>query len=321
MGVFNLKREVKIMKRVAFIFPGQGSQSIGMGKDFYENTQIAKDMIQNASEKTGIDFEKLLFEENEDLNQTQFTQPAILLVSAIAVEVFKSKCDIKPEFVLGHSLGEFSALVAAGGMDYLDAVELTHKRGQFMSEACDGVGAGMMALLAMEDDAVEAICAQERANGKQVWAANYNSDGQVVLAGSKADLEALVDVFKEAGAKRAIVLPMSVASHCPILESAIAKLAPYLEKMNDTFEVPVISNVTTKPYNTKDEAVELLSNQLIMPVLYKQSIQAHMDEVDMFIEFGNGNVLKGLNKKGVSVPTYNVSDMKTLEEVLEVLND
>lgn len=309
------------MKKVAFIFPGQGSQSVGMGKDFYENSQIAKEMIQNASEKIGVDFEKLLFEENEELNQTQFTQPAILLVSAIAVEVFKSKCDIKPEFVLGHSLGEFSALVAAGGIDYLDAVELTHKRGQFMSDACDGIGAGMMAILGMEDDAVEKICEEQRNTGKNVWTANYNSDGQVVLAGSKADLEALVDVFKEAGAKRAIVLPMSVASHCPILEPAIKNLAPYLEKINDTFEIPVISNVTTKSYNTKAEAIQLLSNQLIMPVLYKQSIQSHMNEVDMFIEFGNGNVLKGLNKKGVIVPTYNVSDMQTLEEVLEALNE
>ncbi len=309
------------MKKVAFIFPGQGSQSIGMGKDFFQNSQIAKDMIKNASEKTGIDFEKLLFEENEDINQTQYTQPAILLVSAIAVEIFKSQCDIKPEFVLGHSLGEFSALVAAGGMNYLDAVELTNKRGQFMSDACDGIGAGMMALLGMEDEAVEALCERERANGKKVWAANYNSDGQVVLAGSKADLESLVEVFKEAGAKRAIVLPMSVASHCPILEPAIANLTPYLDKINDSFEVSVISNVTTKPYNTKEEAIKLLSNQLVMPVRYKQSILSHMDKVDMFIEFGNGNVLKGLNKKGVTAPTLNVSDMKTLQEVIEAINE
>jgi [acyl-carrier-protein] S-malonyltransferase len=292
-----------------------------MGKDFFENSQIAKDMIKNASEKTGIDFEKLLFEENEDINQTQYTQPAILLVSAIAVEIFKSQCDIKPEFVLGHSLGEFSALVAAGGMNYLDAVELTNKRGQFMSDACDGIGAGMMALLGMEDEAVEALCERERANGKKVWAANYNSDGQVVLAGSKADLESLVEVFKEAGAKRAIVLPMSVASHCPILEPAIANLTPYLDKINDSFEVSVISNVTTKPYNTKEEAIKLLSNQLVMPVRYKQSILSHMDKVDMFIEFGNGNVLKGLNKKGVTAPTLNVSDMKTLQEVIEAINE
>ncbi|MFZ9659192.1 MAG: ACP S-malonyltransferase [Arcobacteraceae bacterium] len=308
------------MKKVAFIFPGQGSQSVGMGKDFYENSQIAKEMIKKASDRIGVNFEELLFEENEKLNQTEFTQPAILLVSAIAYEIFKSKCDVKPEFVLGHSLGEFSALVVAGGIDYLDAIELTHKRGQFMSDACDGIGAGMMALLGLDDSIVEKVCEEQRTNGKQVWAANYNTDGQVVLAGSKSDLESLVDVFKDAGAKRAIVLPMSVASHCPILEPAISKLAPYLENINSTFRIPVISNATTKPYNTKDEAITLLSNQLIMPVLYKQSIQAHMSKVDMFIEFGNGNVLKGLNKKGVDVPTLCVNDMNTLEEVINEIN-
>ena len=133
------------MKKVAFIFPGQGSQTVGMGKDFFENSDIAKDMISKASDRLGIDFEKLLFEENENLGKTEFTQPAILLVSSIACAVFKEKCNITPEFVLGHSLGEFSALVAAGAMDYLDAVELVHKRGLFMTEACSG-GAGMMAL-------------------------------------------------------------------------------------------------------------------------------------------------------------------------------
>jgi hypothetical protein len=135
------------MKRVAFIFPGQGSQTIGMGKDFFENSDIAKDMISKASDRLGIDFEKLLFEENENIGKTEFTQPAILLVSSIANAIFKEKCNITPEFVLGHSLGEFSALVAAGAMDYLDAIELVHKRGLFMTEACSGGGAGMMALV------------------------------------------------------------------------------------------------------------------------------------------------------------------------------
>ena len=310
------------MSKVAFIFAGQGSQSIGMGKDFYENSDIAKDMIEKASARVGFDFKELMFEENEKLSQTQYTQPAILLVSCIANEIFKSKCDIKPEFTLGHSLGEFSALVASGAIDYLDAVELVHKRGQFMAEACDGVDAGMMAILALKDEQVENLCEEQRSNGKKVWAANYNSDGQVVLAGAKSDLESLVDTFKEAGAKRAIVLPMSVASHCPILESAVEKLLPYLESsLKDTFEIPVISNVTAKSYSTKEEAIKLLSEQLTKPVLYKQSVQANMDNVDYLIEFGNGAVLKGLNRKGVSAKTICVNSMKTLDEVLEVLND
>lgn len=309
------------MKKVAFIFPGQGSQTVGMGKDFFENSQIAKDMISNASKRLNINFEKLLFEENENLGKTEFTQPAILLVSSIANTIFKEKCDIKPEFVLGHSLGEFSALVTAGAIDYLDAVELVHKRGLFMSEACAGGNAGMMALVGIDDATVEKVCVEQRELGKKVWPANYNMDGQLVLAGIKSDLESLVDVFKGAGAKRAIVLDMSVASHCELLKSAVENLKPYLQEfLKDEF-APVISNVSTQAYTTKDEAIELLASQLTSPVKYKQSIKAHEDKVDLFIEFGNGIVLKGLNKKITDKPTVNVSDMKTLEAVIGELND
>lgn len=309
------------MKKVAFIFPGQGSQTIGMGKDFFENSYIAKDMISKASARLGIDFEKLLFEENDNIGKTEFTQPAILLVSSIANAIFKEKCDIKPEFVLGHSLGEFSALVAAGAIDYLDAIELVHKRGLFMTEACSGGGAGMMALVGIDDATVEKVCVEQRELGKQVWPANYNMDGQLVLAGIKADLESLVEVFKAAGAKRAIVLDMSVASHCELLKSAVENLKPYLEEfLKDEF-IPVVSNVSTQTYTTKDEAIDLLASQLTCPVKYKQSIKACEDKVDLFIEFGNGIVLKGLNKKITDKPTLNVSDMKTLEAVIGELND
>lgn len=309
------------MKKVAFIFPGQGSQTIGMGKDFFDNSDIAKVMISKASERLGIDFEKLLFDENENIGKTEFTQPAILLVSSIANAIFKEKCDITPTFVLGHSLGEFSALVSAGGIDYLDAIELVHKRGLFMTDACSGGGAGMMALVGIDDASVEKICEEQRALGKKVWPANYNMDGQLVLAGLKADLESLVDTFKAAGAKRAIVLDMSVASHCELLTSAVENLNPYLEKfIKDEFS-PVISNVTAQAYTTKDEAIKLLSAQLTSPVKYKQSIVAFENDVDLFIEFGNGAVLKGLNKKITKVATINVSDMKSLESVIGELND
>ena len=309
------------MKKVAFIFPGQGSQTIGMGKDFFENSDIAKEMISKASQRLDIDFEKLLFEENENLGKTEFTQPAILLVSSIANAIFKEKCNIVPEFVLGHSLGEFSALVASGAIDYLDAIELVHRRGLFMTEACSGGGAGMMALVGIDDASVEKICEEQRDAGKQVWPANYNMDGQLVLAGIKADLESLVEVFKEAGAKRAIVLDMSVASHCELLTSAVENLKPYLEEyLKDEF-MPIISNVSTEAYTTKDEAIELLSAQLTSPVKYKQSISAHESKVDLFIEFGNGIVLKGLNRKITKVPTLNVSDMNSLDSVIGELND
>ncbi len=309
------------MKKVAFIFPGQGSQTVGMGKDFFENSDIAKEMISKASARLGIDFEKLLFEENENLGKTEFTQPAILLVSTIALAIFKEKCDITPEFVVGHSLGEFTALVATGAIDYLDAIELVHKRGLFMTTACSGGGAGMMALVGIDDETVERVCLEQRELGKKVWPANYNMDGQLVLAGIKADLESLVDTFKQAGAKRAIVLDMSVASHCELLLSAVENLKPYLEEfLNDEF-LAVVSNVSTREYKTKDEAIELLSAQLVNPVKYKQSITAHENKVDLFIEFGNGAVLKGLNKKITKVPTINVSDMNTLEAVIGELND
>ncbi len=306
------------MKKVAFIFPGQGSQSIGMGKDFFENNAIAQEMIFQASKRLNINFEELLFKENDKLGQTEYTQPAILLVSSIAYAIFKEKSNLEPEFLLGHSLGEFSALVAAGAIDYLDAIELVHKRGLFMKEACAGSGAGMMALVGLDDEKVETICKEQQALGKQVWPANYNMDGQLVLAGIKSDLESLVDLFKEAGAKRAIVLDMSVASHCELLTSSVENLKPYLEEyLHDEF-APVISNVTAKVYTTKDEAVELLSSQLTSPVKYKQSVSENAQKVDMFIEFGNGIVLKGLNRKICKdKPTLNISDMASLEKVIQ----
>lgn len=309
------------MKKTAFIFPGQGSQTVGMGKDFFDNSDIAKDMIAKASDRLGFSFEELLFEENDNLGKTEFTQPAILLVSCIALELFKSQCDIQPEFVLGHSLGEFSALVASGAIDYLDAVELVHKRGLFMNEACAGAGAGMMALVGLDDATVENMTEAQRDEGKKIWAANYNMDGQIVVAGIKADLESLVDSYKEAGAKRAIVLDMSVASHCELLNSAVEELNPYLNDfITDSFATSVISNVTAEAYNTKAEAIELLGKQLVSPVKYKHSIASKADNVDMFIEFGNGAVLKGLNRKICkSTPTLNVSDMKSLEATLEQL--
>ena len=311
------------MKKVAFIFPGQGSQTNGMGKDFFENSDIAKEMIKNASQRLGFDFEDLLFNESENLGKTEFTQPAILLVSCIALAVFKEKSDIKPSFVLGHSLGEFSALVASGAIDYLDAIELVHRRGLFMNEACAGAGAGMMALVGLDDATVEKMTEEQRVAGKKVWAANYNMDGQIVVAGLKADLESLVDTFKEAGAKRALVLDMSVASHCELLTSAVEKLQPYLEEyIKDAFETSVISNVSTNPYNTKADAIELLSSQLVSPVKYKHSVALHAQDLDLMIEFGNGSVLKGMNRKIIkAVPTLNISDMKSLEATLEKLND
>ncbi len=308
------------MKKVAFIFPGQGSQKKGMGEDFYNNSDLAKEIIDGVSEKSGIDFKKLMFEENEDLGKTEFTQPAILLVSSVALALLNQKSDIQPEFVLGHSLGEFSALVASEALSIEDGVNLVNTRGKFMQEDCSKIEAGMMVVLGLSDESVEMICEDARLSGKKVWAANYNSEGQIVVAGLKPDLKDMENIFKEAGAKRAMLLDMSVASHCPLLENASEKLSQELEKkLKDNFKVDVISNVTASSYNTKDEAVKLLKEQLTKPVKYKQSIQNYEEDVDLFIELG-GAVLKGINRKVTKVPTVSITDMASLESVVAEIN-
>ncbi|WP_324170811.1 ACP S-malonyltransferase [Sulfurimonas sp.] len=308
------------MSKIVMIFAGQGSQAVGMGKDFYENSKTAREMFTKAGERIGVDFKELIFEENEKLGQTAYTQPAILLVQMIAYKLFKEACpNINAELFLGHSLGEFSALCASGAIDYVDAIELVHNRGKFMQSACEKIEAGMMVLVGLNDESVEKVCSDARANGKKVWPANYNQDGQLVVAGMKSDLVSLEKIFKDAGAKRAILLDMSVASHCELLEPAQEPLAQLLLSMvSDSFEAPIVSNVTTKRYNTKEEAVSLLKDQLVKPVKYKQSILAISDDVDMAIEFGNGITLKGLNRRiAKNLKTLNISDMASLAKVTE----
>lgn len=307
-------------KKIAMIFAGQGSQALDMGKDFYDNSEIAQRMFLDASARIGVSFKDLIFTENEKLNETEFTQPAILLVQMVAYKLFKEACpEIEPELFLGHSLGEFSALCASGAIEFADAIELVHKRGSFMKEACESIEAGMMAIVGLDDESVEKICSEAQDAGKKVWPANYNQDGQLVVAGMKSDLASLENTFKEAGAKRALLLNMSVASHCELLKSAQKPLEEMMNSMiQDKFEAPIISNVTTAPYNTKDEAVALLKEQLISPVKYKQSIESIANDVDLAIEFGNGVVLKGLNRRiAKNLKTVNVSDMASLAKVIE----
>jgi len=306
--------------KCAFLFAGQGSQSQGMGQDFFNNSAVARKMLIDASTRTGIDFSQLLFEENTLLSQTEYTQPAILLVGAMAHTLFVEATDIIPVLTMGHSLGEFTALVASGALDVIDAVALVNLRGQLMAEACSKQEVGMLVSLGLSDEIVESICEGQRAEGKQVWAVNYNADGQIVIAGIKSDLETLVAVLKDAKARRAMLLDMSVASHCPLLASASAPLEAKLQEMlKDDFIAPVISNVTAKGYNSKAEALELLPQQLVKPVLYKHSMANIDDEVECYIEFGHGKVLKGLNKKATKKPHFNVYDMASLAETIEAV--
>ncbi|MDY0402537.1 ACP S-malonyltransferase [Sulfurovum sp.] len=307
--------------KCAFLFPGQGSQAVGMGQDFFNNSEVAKEIVADASERTGINFEELLFTENEMLEKTEYTQPAILLVSAIAHRLFENEMPIKPHYAMGHSLGEFSALVSVGAIDAIDAVELVNLRGKLMAEACAGQDVGMMVSLGLSDEVVEGICAEQREAGMKVWPVNYNAEGQIVIAGVKSDLQKLEPILKEAKAKRAMLLNMSVASHCPLLEAATAPLAEKLaEVLRDEFHAPVVSNVTAEYYSSKAEALELLPKQLTSPVRYKQAIAKFDDEVDCYVEFGHGGVLKGLNRKATTKPHFVVSDMASLQVALEEIS-
>lgn len=302
----------------AFIFPGQGSQSVGMGLSFYDNSKKAKELLDNASDFCKIDFKNLLFKENENLNKSEFTQMAIVLNSLMAYEALKEQVDIEAKYSLGHSLGEFSALATQNAFSFLDVIALVNKRGKFMQEDCSKIEAGMMVILGLEDKVVEELCQKALSEKKNIFAANYNCDGQIVVAGLKPDLASYESEFKNAGAKRAMLLNMSVASHCPLLKNASLKLTKELEPILKESFKSVVSNVNAKVYNDKNQALMLLSEQLIKPVLYKQSIKAIDEEVDFYIEFG-ASVLKGLNKKITQKETYTLSKIEDIDEILKVI--
>ena len=258
--------------KYAFIYPGQGSQTKGMGRDFGENFSIAKMLLEEASDSLKQDMAKILYEDEEKLNETQYTQPAIFLVSAMAHKIVEKEYGIKAEIAFGHSLGEVSAYCLNGGANFGDSIYLTHKRGQFMAESCKGKVVGMMVCLGLATNVLEDICIKAQKEGKQVWQQNYNTEGQVVLAGIKEDLESVSDTLKEAGAKRTLLLKMSVASHCPLLQDSIPPFKALLETSINDSNIEIISNANLSLYKTKEEALQNLTQQSDKPVLYHQCV-------------------------------------------------
>ncbi len=304
--------------RYAFIFGGQGSQCVGMGREFFENSLAAREVFLEACEAVKSDLKAVMFEPNELLGRSDFTQSAVLLNAFMALSALKERAEVESVVNFGHSLGEFGALGASGAFSFSEGVALVKRRGELMMKACEGGKAGMMVVLGLADSVVEGVCEKSRNGGGQIWAANYNCDGQIVVAGLRADLAAVEGEFKASGAKRAMLLDMSVASHCPLLHSVGEPLGVELGRvLRDEF-LPVVSNVTARAYTTKGEALRLLGEQLVKPVLFKQSVAGVAGDVDVFVEFGS-SVLKGILKKITDKPVYSITNMASLEEFVKTL--
>ncbi len=279
----------------AYVFPGQGAQFSGMGLDLYENSEIAKELFDKANDILGFEITKIMFEGTaEELKQTKVTQPAIFLHSVILSKVLGDS--FKPDMVAGHSLGEFSALVANGTLNFEDALRLVSKRALAMQKACELKPSTMAAVLGLEDEVVEQGC--EETDGIVV-AANYNCPGQLVISGEVEAIERACEWMKEKGARRALVLPVGGAFHSPLMEPAREELAAAIEATTfNTPNCPVYQNVTTIAITNPEEIKRNLIAQLTAPVKWTQSVQ-HMikDGATLFTEVGPGKVLSGLVKK------------------------
>jgi [acyl-carrier-protein] S-malonyltransferase len=279
----------------AMVFPGQGSQFPGMGKDLYQNNEQARELFHRANEILGFNISEILFEGSaEDLKQTKVTQPAVFLHSVI---LFLTTEGLKPDMVAGHSLGEFSALVANGTLQFEEALKLVSIRANAMQKACEINPSTMAAVLNLDDAKVEEVCAS--ISDEVVVAANYNCPGQLVISGSIKGIEMACEKMKEAGAKRALVLPVGGAFHSPLMEPAKAELAQaIMETPFHTPICPVYQNVTARAISDPAEIQQNLIQQLTSPVRWTQSVlQMVEDGATHFTEIGPGNVLQGLIKK------------------------
>lgn len=309
----------EIDRTLAFVFPGQGSQSTGMIADLLDHPLVVE-TLQDADDALGFSLSEIIRSgDAERLGQTEITQPAILTVSIALWRVWRAENGAKPAYLAGHSLGEYSALVASGVLAFKDAVKLVHQRGLFMQEAVP-VGTGAMAaILGLDDDAVRAVCQDSEAAGI-VAAVNFNSPGQVVIAGEKAAVEAACELAKERGARRALLLPVSVPSHSILMKPAAEQLATVLDDMllSSPNEI-VIHNVDVSAHRDVEEIKEALISQLYEPVRWTETIEYLAREgVTTIVECGPGKVLTGLIRRiDKSLTTYNVLDGGTLESVIK----
>ena len=278
----------------AYVFPGQGAQFVGMGKDLYENNAKAKELFDKANEILGYRITDIMFEgTDEDLKQTKVTQPAVFLHSVITALCLD---DFKPDMVAGHSLGEFSALTAAGALTFEDGLRLVYARAMAMQKACEATPSTMAAIIGLPDEAIEKICAEVSKEGNVVVPANYNSPGQVVISGNVEAVKEACAKLKEAGAKRALPLAVGGAFHSPLMEPARVELAKAIEAAPVSQPVcPVYQNVDALPHTDPKEIKDNLLKQLTAPVRWTQSVQ-HMlaDGMTEFVECGPGTVLTGL---------------------------
>jgi [acyl-carrier-protein] S-malonyltransferase len=303
---------------IGFVFPGQGSQYAGMGKDLADNFSVAKQLFEEANDSLGFDLAALCFGgPEEELKLTTNTQPAILTVSIAALRVIEQETGLVPAFAAGHSLGEYSALVGAGALSFADAVRVVRKRGAFMQEAVPVGEGAMAAIIGLDGGPLEEVC-REAAQGKVVSPANFNSPGQVVIAGHADAVDRAIELAKARGAKRALPLPVSAPFHCSLMVPAGERLQEVLESVAvKPLNIPVISNVEAAPNADACRVKDLLVSQVSSPVRWDESVRAMVGlGVTRFIEIGPGKVLAGLVKRiDKGVEAQSVSDVAGLRSL------
>lgn len=307
------------MGKIAFVFPGQGSQRVGMGRDIYEKYPAARDVFDRAKRALGADIASLCFEgPDEELKKTANAQPAILTVSSACLAVLEEQ-GVKPAIAAGHSLGEYTALVAAGSLDFEDAVRLVKLRGQYMQEAAPLGEGGMTAVIGLEAGDVSEVCASVSVSLGVVEAVNLNCPGQVVIAGDNRSLEMAVELLKEKGARRCMPLPVSAPFHSSLMKPAGERLAANLAAINVRDPaIPVVSNVTAGYHGSGGEIKDLLVRQVYSPVRWEECVRLMIkDGAGTFVEVGPGRVLAGLIRKiDGNAEVLNVEDAASLEKVI-----